>query len=245
MRHVRITTVIAIAIACVEAAGCDRRLVRQYEYEEEMYLGVDGSATLIVNSSLAALAALRGLPVQTDSRGRLDRSEIHRMYESTVARVMRVSRPWRRDGRRFVQIRLDVPDVRQLGTARPFDWSTYRFARDRDLLVYHQEVGRSAGAKVTGVAWRGDEVVSFRLHLPSKIFEHNTPSRRVERGNILVWEQLLNDRLAGVPVRMDVRMEQQSILYRTLWVFGLAFAAAVAMLAALIWWTMKRGVDRA
>lgn len=36
-------------------------------------------------------------------------------------------------------------------------------------------------------------------------------------------------------------MDNQSILYRTLWLFGLAFLAAIAVLAFLIWMTMRKG----
>ena len=36
-------------------------------------------------------------------------------------------------------------------------------------------------------------------------------------------------------------MDSQSILYRTLWLFGGAFAAALAVLAFLIWFTMRKG----
>ena len=36
-------------------------------------------------------------------------------------------------------------------------------------------------------------------------------------------------------------MDRQSILYRTLWLFAGAFTAAVALIGALIWWTMRRG----
>ena len=38
-------------------------------------------------------------------------------------------------------------------------------------------------------------------------------------------------------------MDRQSILYRTLWLFGLAFLAALLVLAGLIWLTMRRGRD--
>ena len=61
--------------------------------------------------------------------------------------------------------------------------------------------------------------MAFRLHLPSKI-RSTTPARDVRRGNILVWEQPLADRLRGAPLTLDARMETQSILYRTLWLFG-------------------------
>ena len=45
----------------------------------------------------------------------------------------------------------------------------------------------------------------------------------------------------GVPGVMAVRMDSQSILYRTLYLFGIAFLAAVAVLGLLIWLTMRKG----
>ena len=42
-------------------------LGKQYEYEEDLYLSLDGTATLVVNSSLAALVALRGIDIEVES----------------------------------------------------------------------------------------------------------------------------------------------------------------------------------
>jgi preprotein translocase subunit SecG len=39
-------------------------------------------------------------------------------------------------------------------------------------------------------------------------------------------------------------MSSQSILHRTLWLFAGAFAAAVLVLVALIWWAMRRGAPQ-
>jgi hypothetical protein len=36
-------------------------------------------------------------------------------------------------------------------------------------------------------------------------------------------------------------METESILYRTLWIFVLTFAAAVATLAFVVWLVMRQG----
>ncbi|MBW8863097.1 MAG: hypothetical protein JF601_12145, partial [Acidobacteria bacterium] len=44
---------------CASACG-GSSLFRQYEYEEDVYLALDGTATVYVNSSIAALNALRG-----------------------------------------------------------------------------------------------------------------------------------------------------------------------------------------
>jgi hypothetical protein len=90
-------------------------------------------------------------------------------------------------------------------------------------------------------------MVAFKLHLPSRIFYHNVrdietnQTGEVERGNIVRWEQRLSDRLAGVPVAMEVRMDSESILNRTLWLFAGAFGAAMLMLAMAIWWVVRRG----
>jgi hypothetical protein len=38
-------------------------------------------------------------------------------------------------------------------------------------------------------------------------------------------------------------MDSRSILHRTLWLFAGAFLAALAVLAALIWWAMRRAPE--
>jgi hypothetical protein len=56
-----------------------------------------------------------------------------------------------------------------------------------------------------------------------------------------VWEQPLTERLRGVPLTLEARMQTQSILYRTLWLFGLTFVAVAVLFAAIIWWVLRRG----
>lgn len=229
-----------VAAAC----GRDGALIKRYEYEEELYLSLDGSAALYVNASVPSLVALRGLDLDTSPRARLDRARIRTLFSSPVTRVTRVSSS-RRDGRRFVHVRLEVDEVGRLGRAAPFAWSTYRFDRAGGQYVYKQVVGAAAGRPVTGVNWTGRELVAFRMHLPSKIVYHDAPSKRVERGNILAWEQTLAERRAGAPLTMEARMETRSILYRTLWLFALTFALVVATFAAIIWWMARKGGDPA
>ena len=228
----------AIAVASVLSLACDGSLVRQYEYEEEFFLDVDGSATVVINASVPALVAFHDAPLDVDPRARFDRSAVRRLFESSAVRIAHVSRPWRREGRRFVQVRLEVADLRQLSDHPILGWSAYDFRRRGDDLVYRQTVGAPAGVKVPGL-WNGDEVVAFRMHLPSRIVYHNAPSREVERGNILVWEQSLPERLDGVPVTVEVRIGTRPILFRTLWVFAGAFAAAVSTLGLVIWLVVR------
>lgn len=234
------------------AAGCGGGLFgKVYEYEEDVHLSLDGSANITVNASAAALAALRGLNVSMDPAVVLDREVVRSAYQSPVTQVMRVSRPWRRQGRRFIQIRLHVPDIRKLPQSAPFSWSTYELGEKDDQVVFKQAVGPSAlrPGTLQKAGWAGGELVAFRLHLPSKIVYHNArdietnQTSTIARGNILSWEQALTDRLDGRPVTLEVRMERRSILHRTLWLFAGAFTAAVLVLVGLVWWTMRRGKE--
>ena len=243
----RLLVVVGLTIA---VAACGGRVFGEvYEYEEDLYVSLDGSAELIVNASIPALVSLRGVDLPVDSAARLDRDRIRAVYASPVTEVTRVSRFWRRQGRRFVQVRLRVADIRRLTEAGPFSWSTYELAERDGQAVYRQQIGASAMRPGTlrNFGWTGGELVAFRLHLPSRIVYHNArdletnETSDIARGNILSWEQHLTDRLDGRPITIEVRMDRQSILYRTLWLFAGAFAAAVFVIVALIWWAMGKG----
>ena len=245
---------LAVVIAAASAAAaCNGRLFgKQYEYEEDLHLSLDGSATLIVNASIPALVALRGLPLDPRSSAPPDLARIRAAYESPVTKVTRLTQ-WRRAGRRFVQVRLETSDITKLSEAAPLSWSRYQLAASGGHHVFEQKVGASAlrPGTLQKVGWTGGEVVGFRLHLPSRIVWHNSrdletnEARDVARGNILAWEQHLADRLDGAPLDIKVEMDSQSILHRTLWLFGGAFTAAVAVLAFLIWFTMRKGAEDA
>ena len=233
----------ALALVCATTAvacGGSGILRQQYEYEEELYLALDGSATLNVNASVPALVALRGADLNPSPRARFDRERVRRFYEGPGATVTALSSS-RRYGRRFVHVSIDVADVRALERLAPFAWSTYRFGREGDVYEFKQTVGSAAAAPVGDVGWDGMELVAFRMHLPSRITYHNAPSHRTERGNILEWEQSLADRLHGSRIDVDVQVETQSILARTLLLFGTTALAALATLALVIWWIARRG----
>jgi hypothetical protein len=123
----------------------------------------------------------------------------------------------------------------------PFAWSRYTLDRQNDVFVFKQSIGASAGRDVGSVGWSGDELVAFRLHLPSRVPFHNAPSRAIERGNIIAWEQPLAARLKGEPIAIEVHMETASILARTLTLFAITIVLAAATFALAIWWVMRKG----
>jgi hypothetical protein len=239
----RVAAIALVTGLAVFTASClPRALTRQYEYEQELYLDTDGSATLVLNASIAALQTLNAVPdAVLSGQARVERNVLRRHFESAGLEVTRVSRPWRRNGRPYVQVRIEVPDISRLSAAPPFAASTFAYKRTDGTATYQQTVSRATSRPPDDATWNGSELVAFRLHLPSRILHHNAPSKRVERGNILVWEQSLRERLAGAPVEMVVRMEPESILHRTIVIFAGAAAAALALLAAAIWWVVRRG----
>lgn len=229
-----------LCVVAVFTAACGGVLKKQYEYEEEIYLFLDGTATVNVNASVASLVALRGADLPVDPGARVDRRRVRALFEGRGVTVTRVSLS-RRNRRRFVHVGLDVADIKQLAHLAPFSWSTYDFARQGDVFVYRQVVGKPAGNPIGDVGWTGREAVMFKMHLPSEIPYHNAPSKRTERGNILEWEQPLSDRLRGVPVDVQVSLEPETILYTTLLLFGTTIVAAVATFGAVLWWVWRRG----
>jgi hypothetical protein len=240
---------VAIALAAVTAVmltGCGGTsgLFRQYEYEEEIYLSLDGSATINVNSSVAALDALRGATLDTSPVARLDRNAVRSFYSTPVTRVTRIDQS-RRSGRRFVHVRIDVDDINRLGEAPPFRWSSYSLRREGGLYVFRQSIGPAANRQVGKIGWNGNELVAFRMHLPSKITYHNAGARNMRRGNILVWEQPLADRLSGKRLVLDAQMQTQSILYRTISLFGVTVLAVAATFATVILLVLFAGKKRA
>jgi hypothetical protein len=248
--RVRVLRLIAALWLAAIGASCANPLARQYEYDEQTYLKIDGSATVVVSASVASLVALRGLPLDPAPQARMSSDDVRTVFEAAGCQVERVSRPWRRNGRRFVQARLHVDDVRKAGACRALAWSRYGFDVTPGQIRYTQTVGAPSGAVPAGVTWDGSELVAFKFHLPSRVRHQNV--RRLsdglpgetERGNILTWEQRLSDRLAGVPVDMLALTDAESILYRTVTLFAGAFGAAVLMLIGLIWWTIRRGRAR-
>jgi hypothetical protein len=231
----RVFRAVAIAIVAAAAAGCGSGggLFQQYEYEEDMYLSLDGTATVYVNSSVPALNVLRGAAFNPDPQARVDHEAVRLFYTTPVTRVISITES-RRSGRRFVHVRLEVDDIGRLGEAGPFAWSRYELRRTDSQYLFTQAIGAAAGRPPDGPGWEGREVVAFRLHLPSKIDYHNAGPANYRRGNILVWEQKLADRLNGVPLLLDARMQTQSILYTALSLFGITCVAVAVMFGIVV-----------
>ncbi len=233
--------IVCFVLAIVAALlGLRSPMLHEYEYEEDLYVGLDGRATVYVSASLPALVALHGFDLPTDPAARIDRAKLRELFAAPGVTVGSLS-AWRRFGRRFVTVRLDADDVRRLPAARMFANDSYEFGRAGSGFRLAERVGPWVTKPIPDVGWDGSELVGFRWHIPSRIDAHNTREENFLRGNILVWEQPLAARLAGEPVEMKVRMQGRTILYGALWLFATSAATAVVVFGLLLWWVATRG----
>jgi hypothetical protein len=172
-------TAIAAAGLVLAVAACRTPFGRQYEYAERVYLSVDGAATVVIDASVPALVALRGVALDPAATAAIDRAALRTMFEKGGCHVDNIGQPWRRRGRRFVEVRVSTPDIRALAQCSLLSWSAYSLDQSGGALHYRQVVGAPTGGDPGQVNWDGSELVAFKLHLPSRVHEHNV--RRLGR----------------------------------------------------------------
>src|SRR5262245_32439904 len=109
----RLTLLLAVCSVLLSACGGGALLGKEYEYEEELRRYVAGSARLDLSSSVAALVALRGFDLDANPAVDVDRARVRELFAGPGADVRSV-RVSRRDGRRFVHVRIDLKDIREV-----------------------------------------------------------------------------------------------------------------------------------
>ena len=154
----RLRAALLAVLVAAAAAGCNGRngvLGPQYQYEEDLTLSLDGSATLVVNASIPALVALRGFSLDTSPRARVDLLA-PRCASLSVAntRRSRASAQWTRSGRRFVGVRLRIPDVRAAAEGGAVLLVDVRAAAARTARrVFRQTLGAPASSRRACERW--------------------------------------------------------------------------------------------
>jgi hypothetical protein len=233
--------IVCVVLAAIGALiGLRSPMLHVYEYQEDVYLALDGSASIYVSASIPALVALHGLDLSTDPRAPIDRVKLRAAFSAPGVDVRSIN-AWRRSGRRFVTIRLDTARLADLQRARPFSGNVFEFGPVGAGYRLHERLGSTSNKAVGAVGWNGGELVGYRWHIPSKLESHNTKQENFLRGNILVWEQRLTERLAGTPLEMTASMQGRTILYGTLWLFAFSAGAALVVVVLVIWWVIRAG----
>ena len=210
-----------------------------YEYEHEFWLRTDGSGSVYVTGRPALFVAFKGLGRAEDPEGTATREAARAFFEKAGLRVNRVTIT-RRQGQRYLFVSADFDDVNKLSASGAFP----------DLEIALRREGQHL--RLTG-AWRPppggspiparhlEGLLAVRFHLPSKVYLHDNATDGVERGNILSWRQEVGQAQGGRPLAFGAVLDDRSILFSTVILFGSAIGLAALMLAAVFYLVARRG----
>jgi hypothetical protein len=192
---------------------------------------------VFVSGQPALWAAFKGFE-RPDAEASALRSAARELFERSGLRVRKVS-VTRRHGRRYLFVAADFDAVNRLPGTPAFPDLQIRLVPEGERLRL-QGAWRPRGR----AAAPADGLMAVRFHLPSRIFAHDNAANGVERGNIVAWRQDVAQGLAGRPLEFGAVMDQRSILFSTVSVFGAAIAAGLGLLACAAYWVLRTGRRR-
>jgi hypothetical protein len=196
------------------SAGCTT-----YEYEEEIFLEVDGSGRIRMSGSTAAVEALHGI------RAEMAKS----LFEGIVVHSVRETE---RGGQMLVHVEASFTRWENLCQVPAFRGRACRFTRaDTDRELELSIPSAPAAALVDRAA-----PVAFRFHFPSAVRHHNSPNG-IERGNIVSWKRAFD----GPPLDIRVRFDRRTLLAERISVMGKALFLVVASIGTALLWMRRKG----
>lgn len=209
-----------------------------YEYEHEFWLRIDGSGSVYVTGRPALWVAFKGLGRAEDPEGTATREAARQYFERAGLRVNRVT-VTSRGGERYLFVSADFADVNRLGASGAFPDLEIALHREGERLRLRGTWRAPANAPVPAEHREG--LLAVRFHLPSKVYEHQNASQGVERGNILSWREEVRAAAAGQPLELGAVMDDRSILFSTVVLFGSAVVLAFLLLAGAFYLVARKG----
>lgn len=214
--------------------GCIR-----YEYEHEFWLRVDGSGRVFVTGRPGLWSAFKGAGRAADPEGTVTPGGVRSLFERSGLRVRRTTLT-RRAGQPYVFIAADFDDVNRLAGTPAFPDLRIALTKGGDRLKLEGEWSRPRALPTPGERDRAGQM-AVRFHLPSKVYDHKNAVSGLERGNILSWRQEVRQGLNGQALVFGATLDARSILWSTLGLFSAAIAAALALLAAILFLVVRAG----
>lgn len=223
----------AILFLAASLRGC-----LAYEYEHEFWLRTDGSGTVYVTGRPALWVAFKGLGRADDPEGTATREAARQYFEKAGLRVNRVT-VTSRGGQRYLFVSADFADVNRLPGSGAFPDLEVALRREGDRLRLLGTWRPPPDATVPSEHREG--LLAVRFHLPSKVYEHRNAADGVERGNILSWRGEVRAAAAGQPLELGAVMDDRSILFSTVLLFGSAVVLALLILAGAFYLVARKG----
>ncbi len=210
-----------------------------YEYEHEFWLRVDGSGTVHVTGRPALWTAFKALGDPEDPDATATKEAVRELFERSGLEVERVTLT-RRRGQPYLFISANFSDVSRLSYAPAFPDLRVALRGEEGRLRLEGGWQRPLDAPDIGDRDR-EGLMAVRFHLPSKVYGHENAADGVERGNILGWRQEVGAALDGGRLDFGAVMDERSILFSTVVLFGGAVILAVLLLALGLWAITRRG----
>lgn len=202
-----------------------------YEYEEEVFLGVDGSGRLRVSGSSEILEALYGAPP-----GEL--RSMRSQFEGDGFEIDSVRETERR-GRSFVHVQGRFADWNQACELPAFrDRECSLGVNDDGVLELRFALPSPQRTVPGGVP--SDAILAIRFHFPSTVRFHNS-SAGIERGNIIGWKRTVSDHFRGEALVVHARFERRSVLATTAVVIGAAVGIVLLSVTIALFLIVRRG----
>ncbi len=208
-----------------------------YEFEHEFWIRVDGSGSVNVTARPELWAAMKGVRVPADEDAAVQ--AVRALFESSGLRVRRVTLT-HRAGRPYVFVAADFPDVNRLAGTAAFPDLSVSLRPEGENLRLDGRWTRPPGLPDVPVDSR-DGLMAVRFHLRSKVYSHHNAFAGVERGNIVGWRETIAEGLAGRPLEVGAVIDRRSILRSTVGLFAIAIVVALAIMATVLWWVIRKG----
>lgn len=200
-----------------------------YEYEEEVFLEVDGSGRFRISGSREALGVLHPLSdVSTD--------RIRDYFDEPQIELDSV-RETERDGRTFIHVQGRFSDWNRFCEHPAFSGRRCALITTPDLLAIESTVPRPMESDLPTDA---DAPIAFRFHFPSTVRFHNS-RHGIERGNIVRWQRSMGEHFGSDPLVIRARFEKRSVLETTVRVLLAATGLVVLAVSTIIVLMVRKG----
>ncbi len=217
-----------VLVFLLAACGCTT-----YEYEEEVFLEVDGSGEIRVSGSAAAIEALHEL----GEAGAASPTNLAALFDGEGVEIVSALET-ERERRKFVHVEARFRDWEKLCRTPAFRGRACRLASREGSLALALSLPsprQAAPEDLDPLA-----ILALRYHFPSTIQYHNSPSG-IERGNILAWKRTFREHFAGRPLDVEVRFDRRTILQTTVSVVGLSLALVLGAIATALVLMVRKG----
>jgi hypothetical protein len=215
----------SVLLALFAASGC-----ATFEYEEEVFLEVDGSGEIRMSGSTAAIEALHGVD-EAGAQG------VEALFEGEGVEIVSTLETVR-ERRKFVHLEARFREWDELCRTPAFRGRVCRFAEGEDGLAL--ELSLPSPREAAPEDLDPQAILALRYHFPSTIHFHNSPIG-IERGNILAWTRTMREHFAGRPLDVEVRFDRRTILEATVSVVGLSLALVVTGIAVALFVMVRKG----